>query len=381
MEVIIEAVLNGVWQGAALAVVAGLVLKLSPRMGAAARYAAWWIALASVLAVPLLQLGAAVGTGAAAPSPLSLSPDWAWTLAGVWSVMAAVLLARLAWSYGYIRWLARTATLLEPADQRRAAALTGSARFRLYSSHETSVPIVIGLLRPVILLPRGLADRLAPAEIDQIILHEWAHVRRLDHWTNLALELIKALFFFQPAVWWIARRLVLQREIACDDAVVAITRAPLPYAGCLARLAELSSCPPARLAPGAVGDGKTLFHRVERLLDWREEEFPFRRVAAAAVVLIAAMGLCKQAPALVRVSAPEPLAIRAPQPAIEAHRREIMAEVRAQAADIMMANAQRRMREADRILRMAAVFAHEASVRVSRAAAPKCPPAQNLNKI
>jgi beta-lactamase regulating signal transducer with metallopeptidase domain len=69
-------------------------------------------------------------------------------------------------------------------------------------------------------------------------LHELAHLRRYDDWTNLAQKLVKALFFFHPAVWWIEKQVSLEREMACDDAVLAETASPRAYAECLAHLAE-----------------------------------------------------------------------------------------------------------------------------------------------
>jgi len=77
---------------------------------------------------------------------------------------------------------------------------------------------------------------LSPEELRVVLLHEFAHLRRWDDWTNLLQKLVRTIFFFHPAVWWIERRLSLEREMACDEAVLAETENPQAYAECLVSL-------------------------------------------------------------------------------------------------------------------------------------------------
>jgi beta-lactamase regulating signal transducer with metallopeptidase domain len=376
--IVTEALLNACWQGVAVTALMWLMLRLM-RGSASARFVIWWITLAAVLSLPWIHWPAAAAIGQLTrPPQLTLSSSFSLVLLVAWLLIAAVMLLRLAWGYCYIRWLARTATPLGLGYQERAARLTGARDVLLWSSRETAVPIVIGLRSPVILMPAGLPDRLDPAEFDQIVLHEWAHIRRRDAWSNLALELIKAVFFFHPAVWWIGRALALEREIACDDAVVAFTRAPVPYAGCLTKLVEMTACPPATLTPGAIGDARALFQRVERLLGRRRHHgFSALRIAASAAVIAAAVATCSQAPALVRVDAPGRLALAQPRPAIELNRRTIVAEERLRAADILLETANQRLREADDIMRraqqmrLAGVWAADGNVLLPRVSATR----------
>ena len=350
-----QAVLNGLWQGLLLTAFIWLMLRLAPRMGAATRFGIWWVTLAVVLALPVLRL-ATDSPDARTPitqlAPIHFSAAWPLPLLGAWALIAALLLGRLAWSYGYVRWLARTSTPLDASWQQRARRLTGSPRVRVRGSRETPVPAVIGLRAPAILIPQSLLARLTSADIDQILLHEWAHIRRRDHWTNYLLEFAQALFFFHPAVWWIGRGLRLEREIACDDFVVCATGAPVPYAGCLAKLVELNSCPPVSLSPGAAGDSRDLFRRVERLLAWSGGGFSTLRFTAASLVLLAAAGFSRQAPELIEIPAPA-LVLHAPRPAFEASRQTIETEERLRRADILMEMAEGRMVSADRMLRTA----------------------------
>jgi BlaR1 peptidase M56 len=340
-----EAVLNGLWQGVALTCLVWLALRFAPRTGPSTRFCIWSAALAAVLAMPFLHLSGAFPEYPAAPlpAPVHLSAGAPVLLLGAWALIAAVLLGRLIWSYGYVAWLARTSAPLDQARHPRA-------RLRIRTSRETEVPIVVGFLQPAILIPSALLDQLNPAELHQIVLHESAHIRRLDHWTNALLELVQALFFFHPAIWCIANKLRLERELACDDAVVTATSDPVSYAGCLARLAELHSF---TLSPGAAGDARHLFRRVNRLLDWRSAAgFSAARFAAASALLLAAALYARQLPQWIDIPAPM-LALQSPRPAIESSRRTLLAEERIRAANILMDTAQQRLASADRILRQA----------------------------
>jgi beta-lactamase regulating signal transducer with metallopeptidase domain len=389
-----EAVLNGLWQGMALTAIVWVTMRLAPHTSAATRYSIWWATLAGVLTLPCVRLAFA-SPDAPAPGnptvPIHLSANWPILLLAAWGVVAAVMLGRLLWSYGYVAWLARTSAPLDALWQERAARLTGSARVRIRGSHETEVPVVIGFRRPAILIPSELLDRLSDAELDQIVLHEWAHIRRRDQWTNGVLELLQALFFFHPAVWCIGRALRLEREIACDDSVVAATGQPISYAGCLAKLVELHSCPPVSLSPGAAGDARHLFHRVERLLDWHGTAgFSALRLAAASALLLAAVMYAKQLPQFIDIPAPA-LALQAPRPAIEASRRTLLVEERIRAAGILMETATERLASADRILRAAKqqmrlanrIVPGAATVPVSQVTCPQTGAASlpKLNKI
>jgi hypothetical protein len=110
-------------------------------------------------------------------------------------------------------------------------------------------------------------QELSPAELNQIVLHELAHLRRWDDWTNLAQQLVRALFFFHPAVWWIEKRVALEREMACDDAVLSET-SPRAYAECLARLAEKTFVRRSvALAQAALGRIRQTSDRIAQILN------------------------------------------------------------------------------------------------------------------
>jgi hypothetical protein len=111
-------------------------------------------------------------------------------------------------------------------------------------------------------------NELSADELNHIVLHELAHLQRWDDWTNLAQQIVKALLFFHPAAWWIEKRAALEREIACDDAVLAETSRPRAYAECLAHLAEKSFVHRSlAMAQAALGRVRQMSTRVARILD------------------------------------------------------------------------------------------------------------------
>jgi beta-lactamase regulating signal transducer with metallopeptidase domain len=132
-----------------------------------------------------------------------------------------------------------------------------------------AVPTVIGVLRPMILLPATLTTGLTTEELSAILSHEMAHIRRYDLWMNLLQRIIESLLFFHPVVWFLSRRLSAEREICCDDLVIHSGHQPMNYAGALLRMAELCTgvSPQNSLSLAATSGGTSLLeHRVMRLI-------------------------------------------------------------------------------------------------------------------
>ena len=156
---------------------------------------------------------------------------------------------------------------------------------------------MIGALRPVILLPASLASGLTAAQLESILLHELAHVRRHDYLVNLLQAAVETLLFYHPAAWWASRRIRAEREHCCDDAVVAVTGDRATYARALAAVAELATqfgAGAPALAPAATGG--RLLARIRRLMTPApapDAHLPRRTGAAVALCLgiVAAVGL------------------------------------------------------------------------------------------
>jgi beta-lactamase regulating signal transducer with metallopeptidase domain len=336
--IVLESILNGLLQGLALAAAVWLLLRLAPRANAATRYAVWTATLAAVVCLPWLGLapagagavsgsaaGAAAGSAGAAGLVLVLPPPGRWVLfpAAGWGLISLALLARVAWSYRAILRLKKEARPLDPAYRERLErAIAGYGlrrKVRLAESDAVAAPMAAGLSQPVILIPAGLAGHLSHDELEQVLMHEAAHLRRFDDWTNLAQKVLEAVFFFHPAVIWIGRKLNLEREIACDDWVVAATGNARPYAACLTRLVELSR--PGRspqLAHGAVARKRQITRRVESLLSRRRNpsaRFSAAATAAASGALVVAAAMAVQV-SPVRVAEPAIPAIGSPRAAV-----------------------------------------------------------------
>lgn len=133
----------------------------------------------------------------------------------------------------------------------------------LYESSLVHVPTAIGCLKPVVLMPAAALTSLSPDQIELILAHELAHVRRADYLVNLLQTAAETLLFYHPAVWWVSHRMRVERELVCDDLAVSACGDAVSYARALAELAALRPEEPL-LAVAATGGG--LADRVARLV-------------------------------------------------------------------------------------------------------------------
>jgi beta-lactamase regulating signal transducer with metallopeptidase domain len=134
---------------------------------------------------------------------------------------------------------------------------------RLCQSALVEVPTVIGWLRPVVLLPLSTLAGLSPAQLEALLAHELAHVRRFDYLVNLVQTCGETLLFYHPAVWWVSHRMRVEREHCCDDAAVGVCGDALGYARALAELEGLRSMTPTLAVAANAG---SLWRRIARLL-------------------------------------------------------------------------------------------------------------------
>jgi hypothetical protein len=167
-------------------------------------------------------------------------------------------------------------------------------RARLLVSNDVRVPTALGFFHPAVVIPAWALRDLSAEELRAIILHELAHLRRWDDWTNLGQKIVKALFFFHPAVWWIDSRLALEREIACDDLVLEQTSSARAYAASLVSIAEKVVAEKGRmartlaLAQGAIGRMREVSARIARILDGRPRS---RRAWGPAVAMVGTLAV------------------------------------------------------------------------------------------
>src|SRR5262249_55483729 len=144
---------------------------------------------------------------------------------------------------------------------RLAARLRVRMPVKLVESALVEVPTVIGWLKPMILLPAAALAGLDPRQLEALLAHELAHVRRHDYLVNLLQTAIETLLFYPPAVWWLSRRIREERELCCDDLAITVCGDGMVYARALATMEELRSAPALTLA----ADGGSLLARIRRI--------------------------------------------------------------------------------------------------------------------
>lgn len=330
-------VLHGAWAPAAVAAVLGLCLRGLEARATLARYRA---ASAGLAAAALLPLGIAAlavwGSGGEAaggmtmadpPGPSSSAAADAaarllpW-IGGTWIAGVLFGAGRLAAGWHGTRRLRRREVHTAPAmwvdALGRARRRTGvRLPVRLGVSPDVDVPLVAGIRRPMILLPRAVADALDGAQAEAVLVHELVHVRRRDALANLLHLALEALYLHHPAVRWICAQARREREHCCDAAVVALGTDAVVYARALATLEQLR---PGRRLSLAAADGE-LVDRVRRLVSPppRRSTFPLRATAAAVAGALCIGAAGAEAAAhtrpLLALSAPPRMLVSASDPA------------------------------------------------------------------
>jgi len=300
-------VLHGVNSLVISAVVAPFVLILLwllPR-SAAGRFAVWFSALLAIAVFPWIDVGSAGHISSrsitSARAAITAPAAWAVYLFAAWLGIAVLGLARLGWALWKVHELRTSFAPLEPSllDSGMRAKIARQQQQRavmLCTSDRVSVPTAVGLVKPAVVIPCWLMNELSPTELNQILLHELAHLERWDDWTNLAQKIVKALFFFHPGLWWIERRISLEREMACDDVVLAESGSPKAYAACLVHLAEKSVMRRSlALAQAAVGRIRQTSLRVAQILSGDRAATRSQRSWKFAVALVGGFAIASLA--------------------------------------------------------------------------------------
>ncbi len=257
-RVAVSALLYGLWQGLIVTLAVGCLLGVARWLNARTRYVIWTTTLLVVFTLcwsegwdPPDRAGAAriwyrasevsdpempgprkrseaaafesaPGAGGAKVrehAEQGVAPElpgqWPPLVFAVWMLVSLALTTKLILGFRHMRRLKRSARPLSARYQHRLRHLyyrSETRRWvRLCSSTRVRTPAATGLFKPVILIPESMLDRLTEAEFDQVVLHELAHLHRLDDWTKLFQALVGCVLFFHPAVWWIARQMDLER--------------------------------------------------------------------------------------------------------------------------------------------------------------------------
>ncbi|HET7436155.1 MAG TPA: M56 family metallopeptidase [Thermoanaerobaculia bacterium] len=317
------ALLHLLWQGVIVAAILGAALALLSKRSANVRYAVSCAALALLLVlgvitayrayepppapsvasnmttVPVTNPTAVIATIAAvtlresATDVVLNARDWLPMIVTLWLAGVVFLSLRLLLSWMRAqRLVRRDAVPASAAWQQTARRLSHSIGLtravRLLESAAVEVPSVIGSLRPVILIPAATLTGLTAEQLEMVLAHELAHIRRHDFFVNLLQALVETLMFYHPAVWWISHCVRVEREHCCDDLALAVCGNPLQYARALTRLEELR----ADALPIAVAaNGGSLLERIRRIAGARAEASSSTSRWAAAIAVLTVVAL------------------------------------------------------------------------------------------
>ncbi|HKX54631.1 MAG TPA: M56 family metallopeptidase, partial [Xanthomonadales bacterium] len=302
------------WQGCLIALIYWLICALAPRHAASLRY---WTGLAglllSLLAVlltfalsysPEARFETAPATATAVNPFLVLSGHFPNTLAlletGIEPALPWVV---LLWLLGVICFSVRTLRdwigvrrllqegivstelQLQIALETLKSLMNVQLPVRLLASTRVAVPLAIGWLRPVILIPVSVLARLPQDQLEMILAHELGHIRRGDYAFNLLQVILETLLFYHPAIAWMSQRVREEREHRCDDLVVRFCGKPATYARALTNLEVMRS---PVLAPAIAATGGNLLARIRLIIN---KELPGKGSSLTQFALVATAGI------------------------------------------------------------------------------------------
>ena len=289
-----------IWQGALIGAAVALVLAGMDRATPQQRYMVACLGLLACLLWPALDLAgrldvASASGGGAGVLRLPNHPGQAGVLGwhmnwlvGAWSACALALALRLAAGLLWLHRADRAARADAHWDRmaRQMAqrfGITRSVRVRVVEHLDS--PLTAGWLRPVVLLPAALVSGMPPELLNALLAHEMAHVRRFDYLVNVAQSVIEMLLFYHPAVWWISRRIRIERELAADALAAQALGEGRILASALSELAHWQSAPHLAVA----ANGGELLGRVRALVRPQHQALNWK--AALPVLAIAVAGL------------------------------------------------------------------------------------------
>lgn len=352
VEAIGGTLMHALWQVAALALALMLVLALVPRRSAQTRY---WLGVATMGLMLLLPIATFAYLYEPAPAqtetvslvsttrassantahfsrptyrplpavPLNMAPkngvgmmeevaafvqQNAYFLVGLWLLGMSVFALRFAGGYWRVQRLRRQG--LTPVDaglQDRFAALVARMGFRrpisLLQSSMIDTPLVIGVFKPMVLLPVGLLTGLSMEQVECVLVHELAHVRRWDFLVNILQSVVEILLFFHPAIWWISRLVRDERENCCDELVLSLQHNKVQYARALLGLETMRMRQP-RMAMSSTGGA--LARRIRRITggETREPRNYSRGLLLGLITVVGLLVLATQTRNVVMASMP-----------------------------------------------------------------------------
>lgn len=321
-QALCRTLIHSLWEGLLLAILTGLVILLTRKSKAALRY--------QLLAVVLLLYTAAVGltlilelnNNSGKGLELGLNPnggpdfiavlstrfndllkrahEHAGVVTGVWLLLVSLQNARLFFGLYTLERLKRVR--VKPAGRhwqektdRLCRALGISQAVSLLESAIIKVPLVIGYLKPVVLVPVGLINSLEAEQVEAILLHELAHIRRKDYIINILQTIMETLFFFNPAVLWLSWLIRTERENCCDDVAITHTQNQSGYLRALVHFEEYRKNLPLH-AIALTGKRGSMLERLERIIAGKNRSLGKWELLVLGVILVLSMAVLAASP-------------------------------------------------------------------------------------
>ena len=209
----------------------------------------------------------------------------------IWVLGMALFLLKIMGSVSYIYiirnrhnfpvdeyWLEKLMKLKEKLKLQKGIDLVESALVRS--------PVVVGHLKPVILFPIGVINRLSPQDVEAILAHELAHIVRHDYIFNILQSLVEALFYYHPAVWWLSAQVRTERESACDEIAIQLTGDSIHYAKTLVTVQEMAFFPLSTALAFAGHPRKSQFLlRIQRILKQKQNPNVMEKLIATFLIV------------------------------------------------------------------------------------------------
>jgi len=317
-------IIHSLWQGAIIGIAAAIVLTLFKNGSPVIRYAISFVAMVSVItaaSITALYFDSTVENSPNQSASMTVAPGNAenhreigtvsevslqenrdsqsgsWRLYpsingyifAIWIVGVMLISIYHLLGWGRARQFARKGTSEVPVEwQKRFGLLCRELRINrvisFFGSSLVKVPCVIGWVKPVVLVPVSMFTSLKPAEIEMILVHELAHIRRYDVLINFIQTTMETLFFFNPAIWWLSRQIRIERENCCDDMAILKSGDRLKYARALANLEESRLFRPAF---DSALNGTPLERRIQRIVGIGRPRFYSSILGASGITAIA----------------------------------------------------------------------------------------------
>ena len=291
-------VANHLWQSTLFAGVIGLLCLLLRNEGAQVRYWLWWVASAKFL-IPfalLVQIGSLLAPETA---PFVVSEYWVIVTGAIampvdqpglslWLGLTLLVVWAIGFAAYIVRWTTNAARIKSAVCRAKynRTVEAGNQAVAVYHSDDMQEPGIVGLFKPVLLMPHCIDDVLSDTQLAAVAAHEICHVKRRDNLTAVSHMIAEAVFWFYPPVWFIGARLVAERERACDEAVVAQGHCRESYADGILNVCEHFVKSPLTSSAGV--SGGDLSKRVTHIV--RSEAMP--NLGVTKKMLLTAAAVC-----------------------------------------------------------------------------------------